>query len=249
MRVKFSAFPLYRFFCTELSAMTKAGLACIALFGALAFVLFSPGFSFSSEKTDAAPASALEITGRYAETGVFEDSEPLFLPTRWNFGAAEEPAELRLPRAAFSPLSESLLPAPAAPDSAIKLKYDRTPPRADEALGADAWPIARGFGAGTLALPAAAKDAGTRVRVENAETGDVVFEGEAAEISGEDERMLLAPAEFLCGVASGFDAPRAMPVRSCGNADLDARIGREAEALLKKLRLRRGVYRVFVDLR
>lgn len=229
--------------------MTKAGLICIVLFGVLAFAIFSPGFSFSPKKAETAPAATLEISSSYAETGVFEDSEPLFLPTRWNFGTTTAPEELRLQRASFLPFAELLFTGTSAPEAAMKLKYDQTPPRADEALGADAWAIARGFGAGTLDLPAAAKQTGTRVRIENAETGAVVFEGEMPGISGDDERMLLAPAEFLCGITSGFGEPRVLTVASCGDPARDAQIRSGTAEILKKLELHGGIYSIFVDLR
>ena len=85
--VKISAFPIYRFFRNGLPAMTKAGLACVVAFGLLAFVIFSPGFSFRMPQEKPSRAASVNFAEGYAEAAFFKDSEPLFLPTRWNFGA------------------------------------------------------------------------------------------------------------------------------------------------------------------
>lgn len=245
--VKFSAFPIYRFFRNELPAMTKAALVCIVLCGVLAFVVFSPGFSFATTKEPASAVASVEIGESYAQSGIFQDSEPLFLPTHWNFGADVSPKELTFQDSSFLPFGEMLFLGTQPSEPAMKLKHAQIPPAVENALGADAWSIARGFGAGTLDVPAVSETPVSRIRIEDASTGKIVFGGELPEIHGEDDGMLVAPAEFLCGIASDLGAPRVMTVRSSGSSEHDAEMGNAAESLLSKLGCPRGIYRIFID--
>lgn len=246
--VKISAFPIYRFFRNGLPAMTKAGLACVVAFGLLAFVIFSPGFSFRMPQEKPSRAASVNFAEGYAEAAFFKDSEPLFLPTRWNFGAEISPKELRLREPSFLPFGELFLATRDAA-SAMPLKYAQTPPRAEDALGADAWAIARGFGTGTPVVPAAPEAAqGNGVRVVDAVSGETLFAG-TLDVSVDDARTLFAPAEYFCGLAFAEDAPHVLTVRSCGSTDADARVAEAVAALMKSLAPGKGIFRIFVELR
>lgn len=247
--MKVSAFPIYRFFRNELSALTKAALVCIVALGALAFVFFSPVISFVPAHVPAARCASVGIAESYAETGIFQDTEPLFLPTRRNFGESESPEELALRESSFLPFGEMLSLGTRAAAPAMALKHRQIPPTAAEALGADAWRIARGFGAGGFPVPAVAGTPKSSLRIENAETGEVVFSGELEGADGDDAQTLLSPAEFFCGIAVGYGSPRVLTVASCGDVERDARIRSAVAEILRAVRPGVGVYRIFADLR
>lgn len=236
--------------------MTQAALVCVVLFGILAFAIFSPGLAFEQNSSaEQSQVAVLGISENYVETGVFQDSEPLFLPTRWNFGAADSPKELSLSEQALLPFREMLFLGASETGLALDLQISQTPAAPANALGNETWDIARGFGTGTLSFaPDAEKNSAavpvkTRVRVENADSGKTVFSGTLEGIYGDAQQMLLAPAEFLCGIASGYGLPRVVIVSSCGDISRDRQIEKSVSALLSSLNLGRGVYRIFVDLR
>lgn len=250
--MKISPLAIYRFYRNGLPALTLAALICVVLFGIFAFVIFSPGLAFEQNSASDRPQVAvLGISENYVETGIFRDSEPLFLPTRRNFGAEDAPKELALGEQALMPFREMLFLGAGETGIALDLQISQTPAAAADALGNDAWDIARGFGAGTLAFSdeAAAVPAKTRVRVQNADSGESVFSGVLEGVDGDAQQMLLAPAEFLCGIASGYGLPRVVIVSSCGDIDRDRQVEKAVSALLGSLNLGRGVYRIFVDLR
>lgn len=253
--MKISAFAIYRFYRNGLPALTRAALVCIVLFGILAFVIFSPGLAFEKSPSSRPQVAVLSVAERYVESGIFQDSEPLFLPTSRNFGASEAPKELSLNEEALLPFGEMLFLGSGENEPALALKTNQVPAAASDALGADAWEISTGFGTGTLsfvddaAYEIAAVPVKTRVRVENANSGELVFNGILEGVSGDAEQILLAPTELLCGIASGYGLPRVVIVSSCGDIDRDRQIEKSVSALLSSLSLGRGVYRIFVDLR
>lgn len=244
--MKISSSSIYKFFRKELPALTKATSASVVVLGVLAFVIFSPGFTF--KKVDQNHGIArIGVGSGSVDAGVFKDSEPLFLPTVRNFGAGKTPDELKLQETSFLPFGS--LAAQTSANTAMNFKYKLEPPAVEDALGLEAWGIARNFGAGEMNLPHVAGDAESTIRVINAETGECVFSGVLVGVSGDDAQILLAPAEFIGGVASGYGRPQIATVSSCGSAALDKQISARASSLLTALNLNRGIYRILVELR
>lgn len=242
--VKVSA-TIYRFYRRELPALTKAALVGIVLWVILAFVVFSPGFTFAPTGGIPAKVSSLAVSEKTSEAGIFRDSEPLFLPTLRNFGTENIPKELTLRETSFLPFGEILSLYSAS--EVIRPKSAQRLPKAEDALGPDAWHLGRGFSAvaDTAEHPVAA--VGTLVRIEDADTGEVVFEGELEGVVNDSDTMLLVPAEFFCGIASGFGKPTVMTVRSCGNTERDSQIIEATSKILNSLKLNAGLFRIFVD--
>lgn len=245
-RVKLPAFSIYRFYRKKLPAMTKVWLVCIVLWVILAFVVFSPGFTFAPVGGIPAAVATLTVSDRAeVEAGVFRDSEPLFLPTQWNFGAEKKPVGLNLRETSFMPFGEILSQYNAI--EVIRPKNAQEIPPAEKALGADAWALGRGFGVSGEPEDMHPRAVKTLVRILEADSGKVVFSGELEDIDCESERMLLVPSEFFCGIASGYGKPRVMTVVSCGDVERDRKIIESSAKIVNSLKLNAGVYRICVD--
>ncbi|MBE6401917.1 MAG: hypothetical protein E7037_07845 [Verrucomicrobia bacterium] len=237
---------IYRFYRKELPAMTKAAVGCIVLWAILAFVVFSPGFTFAPADVVPAKVSSLAVAERVSEAGIFQDSEPLFLPTALNFENGKKPKELNLRETSFLPFGEILALYDAT--KVIHLEKEQILPTAEEALGADAWPISRGFSVAPDCTeemsPVAIK---TKIRIEEANTGKTVFSGTLEGIENDSASMIPVPAEYFCGIASGFGKPNVMTIRSCGNTERDKAIIEKASKIVSGLRLNAGIFRIVVE--
>lgn len=227
--------------------MTKAGLLCTVSFGVFAFVIFSPGFSFERPKTEISDVARLAVVNKRAESGELRDSAPLFLPTNWNFGVNVSPKELALEEPKFLPVRSSSSETSAP--KAIELKNVQDVPLVEDALEMSSWEITRDFGFGEMDVPEVIAPIQSVVRIFSVETGEEIFSGELVGVEGDAPDMLIAPAEFIVGVASGYGRPQLAVVRSCGNIEYDKQISRAASRLLTSLSLPRGMYRIIVDLR
>ena len=164
----------------------------------------------------------------------------------WNFENGKKPKELNLRETSFLPFGEILSLYDAS--KVIHLENEQALPTAEEALGADAWPISRGFSAspdftGEMS-PVAIK---TKIRIIEANTGKTVFSGTLDGLENDSSSALLVPAEFFCGIASGFGKPNVMTIRSCGNTERDKAIIAEASDIVSSLRLNAGIFRIVVD--
>ena len=244
--MKLPAFSIYKFYRKELPAMTKAALVCIVLWGVLAFVVFSPGFTLAP--ADTVPAKVVKVSvsdGADREAGIFRDSEPLFLPTSWNFGAEKMPEGLILRETSFLPFGEMLSHHNAV--EVLRLKNEQPIPAAEQALGAEAWGPARGFASASESPDLPDEPVKTMARIRDADTGKIVFAGELKGIGRESDRMLLVPSEFFCGIASGYGKPRVMIVTSCGDVERDNKIIEATSKIINSLKLNAGVYRICVD--
>jgi len=248
--VKISAFSVYRFFRNGLPAMTKAALICVVLAGVLAVFVFSPEISFEKKNVPETLGSiaTVSVSKTYTEVAEFQDFEPLFFPTHWNFGAETLPSESHARYEVFLPFGATLI-GQSSVSSALRLKETQAIPSAENALGADAWEIARGFGRAPLdsLVPADVSPTKTAVRIENLDTNEIVFAGTLDDVNGDVQQTLPSPAELFCGLASEYGRPRVVVVHSCGDADLDAKIEKASASLLDSLNLERGFYRIIVE--
>lgn len=249
--VKFSAFPIYRFFRNELPALTKAALVCVVLFGVLAFVIYSPGFSLRFSEKEISKVSSVNFTEGTTEAAIYQDSEPLFLPTRRNFGAEISPDALSLQEKSFLPFGELLSLDLNSAELSLPLRNEQIPPPAGSAFGADSWGIARGFASGIWGgkkNAAEEKKPCARLSITDAATGRTVYAGRLSTVeeSDDDGQTLFAPAEYFCDVAFPTGKPRVFTVRSCGDAELDAKIAAETAEILRLHVRRSGVFRIFV---
>lgn len=227
--------------------MTKAGLLCIVSFGVFAFVIFSPGFSFERPGTEISDVARLAVVNKRAESGEIRDSAPLFLPTSWNFGVNVTPKELVLEEPKFLPRKGSSVDA--STPKAIELKNVQDVPPIEDALEVSSWEITRDFGFGKMSVPQVVGPVQSAVRIFSVESGKEIFSGELIGVEGDAPDMLIAPAEFIVGVASGYGRPQLAVVRSCGNIEYDKQISKAASRLLTTLNLPRGMYRIVIDLR
>ncbi len=225
--------------------MTKAALVCIVLWAVLAFVVFSPGFTFAPADGVPAEVASVCVSEKGSESGIFRDSEPLFLPTQWNFGASEKPEGLSVRETSFMPFGEMLFRYNAT--EVIRLKNEQKMPTAEEALDAEAWRLGRGFGAASESPDLPEEEVKTLVLIEEADSGKVVFAGALEGIGCESEKMLLVPSEFFCGIASGYGKPRVMTVVSCGDVERDKKIIEATAGIVNSLNLNVGLYRIRVD--
>ena len=249
--VKFSAFPIYRFFRNELPALTKAALVCVVLFGVLAFVFFSPGFSFRFSENQLSNAVSVNFTKNCSEAAIYRDSEPLFLPTRRNFGAEISPDALSLQEKSFLPFGEMLSLDLKSAELSLPLRNDQTPPSAGVAFGPDSWGIAGEFGRGVWGgkknAPADEKKSRARLSIADAASGRIVYAGRLSVLAADDDgQTLFAPAEYFCDVAFPTGTPRVFTVRSCGDTELDAKIAAETAEILRRDVRVRGIFRIFV---
>ena len=252
--VKFSAFPIYRFFRNELPALTKAALVCIVLFGISAFVIFSPGFSMRPLKKDVPAPAPVSVAEGYENSGAYRDSEPLFLPTARNFGADVSPEALRLREKSFLPFGGLLSIDLQSAELSLRLQNEQIPPLPENAFGADSWEIAKKFALGETdsdaeKIAAANADRSrAALRIADAETASIVYSAPLATLGEYDNgQTLFAPAEYFCDIAFPAGTPRVFTVHSCGNAELDAKISAEAAEILRKHVRRCGLFRIFAD--
>lgn len=252
--VKFSAFPIYRFFRNELPAMTKAALACIVLSGIFAFVIFSPGFSMHSPAKGVPAPASVSLAEGYENSGVYRDSEPLFLPTSRNFGADISPEALHLREKSFLPFGGLLSIDLQNTELSLRLRNEQIPPLPENAFGADSWEIAKKFAVGETdsdaekIAAANAERPSARVRIADAETGQIIYAGKLSSLGEYDDgEMLFAPAEYFCDIAFPAGTPRVFTVRSCGDVEVDAKIAAETAEILRKHVRRQGLFRIFAD--
>ncbi len=246
--VKISAFVLYRFFRNGLPAMPSAVAAGVLVLCVLACVVFSPGFSFRRADEGVVKPPAISVSETPTEIGTLRDSEPLFLPTRWNFGADTVPEELDLHETSFLPFGGIIFLGIDAESTVTLLKNTQEPPSPEAALGADAWKIATGFGTDPQVPAGIKSSAGTAVRIVDESTGTEFFSGELSEIERDDEpEKLLSPSEFICGISAGYSEPSVIAVKSCGDAERDRRVAAAISKLLHSRFPGRGLYRIFVD--
>lgn len=230
--------------------MTKAALVCVVIIGIFAIFVFAPGFSFEKKNVSETQGSVatISVSKNYAEVAEFHDFEPLFFPTHWNFGSEILTNELGANYEVFLPFGATLI-GQSERSSALRLKEALALPDVGNALGAEAWRIARGFGRAQLdaTKTGPVPVAKTSIRIENLDNNKIVFAGTLDGVSGNAQQALPAPAELFCGLIFEYVRPRVVTVHSCGDADLDAKIEQETSTLMDSLNLARGVYRIIVE--
>jgi hypothetical protein len=189
------------------------------------------------------------VGGMLAEQALLGDSEPLFLPTRWNAGTP--------PPSAGPPLLE--MPKPfGMPESELSLEsmaVFTAPARADPELSGDAaapartlafWDHFDGLGRAEKRPPALPRRSGY-LRVEEAGTGRVVARAPLARFPGEAfPDKLWSPARFMVLLSDAGVGARPQLVESSGEAEVDERLRALVRDYVVRLALAEGYYAVTV---
>lgn len=237
------SFLVYRFYRNELTPTARIIFAGTFVALLATMVIFAPSVSFKKSKSTDRLAVSIAVTPSEAEA--LRDSEPLFLPTAWNYRATHLREELNLKEVAFLPFG-GVFYLGANESGRFVFEENYQLPEAGSALPVATWRLLRTFGMSPrdegvqnrAGVPAA------RIVAWNSDTKTQLAAGFLQDESFDDPAMLLVPVEVVCYDFAG--AKQFSIMQSSGNMLVDARILAQVRTWAKQNLRTRGTYSIRV---